>query len=154
MAHGGLVWSLQMRFAVLQLEVQYRERVRASRGMESYWQAITAVAAVCGLRAVNSTTRRSRIGSVRSCPRTRIAGSSLSVSSRIGSTLIGWLRGCEWSRGDVNTMLAVSASNRSFDKALPVNVIEIELCDCGSSAAASAVAPVSTSSRVASRHWC
>ena len=48
----------------------------------------------------------------------------------------------------------MSASNRSFDNALPVKVIEIEHCDCGGSAAAIAVAPVNTSSRVASRHWC
>ena len=48
------------------------------------------------------------------------------MSSRIGTTLIGWLRLSAWSRRDVNTMLPVSASNTSFDNALPVKVIEIE----------------------------
>jgi hypothetical protein len=63
---------------------------------------------------------------------------------------------CARSRRDVNTMCPVSASNRSFDNALPVRVIEIEIehCDCGGTAAAIAVAPANTRSRVASRHWC
>ena len=67
---------------------------------------ITDVVSVCGLRAVNSTTSRSRVGSVTPRPRTRIAGRSLSMSSRIGTTLIGWLRASARSRRDVNTMIA------------------------------------------------
>ena len=51
-------------------------------------------------------------------------------------------------------MSPVSASNRSFDNAVPANVIEIEPCDCGSSTVAIAAAAVNTISRVASRHWC
>ena len=50
-------------------------------------------------------------------------------------------------------MMPVSASNTSFDNALPVKVIEIEPCDCGGSAAAIAVASANASSRVASRGW-
>ena len=63
--------------------------VCASRRTESYSHRITDVVSVCGLRAVNSTTSRSRVGSVTPRPRTWIAGRSLSMSSRIGTTLIG-----------------------------------------------------------------